>query len=434
MSACCWICTPGLLHKSGAQCSCSGKLLIKAQHTVYLQVMDMASGKVYFWDSDTNEVAWEPPPGATPRSKHANAATFAAHVSASDLPPAGTEPAAAFPLANSHEAQGSDLDVTAAAADADKQAGSASDGSSAQADRLSSEGREDGQLEVGSTDLSPAVSPAQTGIAAPDAQLGVLGQQMVDEIRQSTHSLCRNIPQLVRLAVEAEVRLQDWHMFSSKQQRAVDQSQPQESASWTDIQDHVRWRWQSLQAALPAAVAEAKQLHARMDQELEAGEMPPLPSDDSAAPAQPTSDGSTLPIDNVNPTLLRQSDQDNAVHAATADAQGPVTGVGAGVGGSTDSLDPSEAPPLPAEEPTSPTTAAATAEPSEAGTADHAGNDADMELDMEVDAEVGTNTSRPTSAESSGQGAKVASQAALPDWPGYYMAHSYAYPYYGEPQ
>ena len=421
--------------------------------------MDMASGKVYFWDSETNEVAWEPPPGATPRSKHANAATFAAHVSASDLPAAGTEPAAAqeaaLPNASSHTAQASDTDGTdapaaaasaadaaAAAADNDegahKQAGSLSDGSSAQTDRLSSEDREDGQPEVGSADLTPAAPSAQTGIAAPDVQLGALAQQMVDQIRQSTHSLCRNIPQLVRLAVEAEVRLQDWQMFSSKQQRAVDRSQPQESVSWTDIQDHMRWRWQSLQAALFGAVAEAKQLHARMDQELEAGEMPPLPSEDTAPPAQPPSDDSTMmtATDSVNPTLLLQPEQHNAVHAATADSQGAVTGTGAGLGESADALDPSEAPPLPAEDPSNPTTLAATAAPaapSSIGAADHADDDADMELDMDVDAEAGTSASRPPSPDSDGQAASVASGAALPDWAGYYMAHGYAYPYYGEP-
>lgn len=32
------------------------------------EVMDMASGQVYFWNSSTNEVAWEPPEGSMPRS------------------------------------------------------------------------------------------------------------------------------------------------------------------------------------------------------------------------------------------------------------------------------------------------------------------------------------------------------------------------------
>ncbi len=32
------------------------------------EVMDMASGKVYFWESATNVVAWDPPEGSRPRS------------------------------------------------------------------------------------------------------------------------------------------------------------------------------------------------------------------------------------------------------------------------------------------------------------------------------------------------------------------------------
>ena len=31
------------------------------------EVMDMGSGEVYFWNSVTNEVVWDPPPGSFPR-------------------------------------------------------------------------------------------------------------------------------------------------------------------------------------------------------------------------------------------------------------------------------------------------------------------------------------------------------------------------------
>jgi hypothetical protein len=48
----------------------------------------MGSGKVYFWDSATNAVAWDPPVGSTPRTKEANAATFAeAHDAGTDTAP-----------------------------------------------------------------------------------------------------------------------------------------------------------------------------------------------------------------------------------------------------------------------------------------------------------------------------------------------------------
>lgn len=52
----------------------------------------MESGQVYFWDSATDAVAWEPPAGAKPRSAQANEATFAAAQAAA---PAGQEPEAA---------------------------------------------------------------------------------------------------------------------------------------------------------------------------------------------------------------------------------------------------------------------------------------------------------------------------------------------------
>ena len=405
--------------------------------------MDMASGKVYFWDSATDEVAWEPPPGAQPRSKQDNAATFAAHVSATDTPSAGTAgTAGAAADAAAHadgpaatgigEVQASDAAGTGDVA-VDRQAASTSEGSPAHTGPPSGEeDREEGQLaEVRSASRSPPLTPPLTNPQPLDPQLGVLGQQVVDQIRQSTHRLCRNIPQLVRLAVEAEIRLQDWQMFSAKQQQAADSAQAQTAVTWTDIQDHLRWRWQSITASLPAALEEAQQLHTRMDQELEAGEMPPLPSEDSATGAQPHLNHTAGPGGASDPAEIVLLDS-APLRASTDDAQGPPTSggdEGAGV------VDPSAAPPLPAEDPSSIpiATAAGAVSPTSAGVdaADYADDDADMDLDMDVDADSGA--SRPVSAESTGQdGAAASSGAALPDWAGYYMAHGYAYPYYGE--
>ena len=363
--------------------------------------MDMASGKVYFWDSDTNEVAWQPPANAKPRSKHDNAATFAAHVSANDVAVTAmdTDPAAAAaaapgstPIASSDTAQALDNGAQGAAGN-DKQAARSTDITLAQTDQLSSEEEEDGQLEAGTGPVARE-APAQAVLALPEAQVGMVGQQVVDLLRQSNHRLCRNIPQLVRLAVEAEIRQRDWQMFSSKQQRAVDQSQPEAAVTWADIQDHMQWRWQSIQAALPAAVAEAQQLHSCMDAELELGEMPPLPSDDAAA----------------------SSDGPSASHATLNQAPAPaVNGMPADASGS---IVPPTAPPLPEDHPS----------PAATG----ADEDADMDLDMDVDVEAGTRANRPGSADSTGQSAATAPGAALPDWAGYYMAHGYTYPYYGE--
>lgn len=416
--------------------------------------MDMASGKVYFWDSATDEVAWEAPPGAQPRSKHDNAATFAAHVSpaatltadmAGIADTAGVASGAAdgpSATTGSGGAQDSGAANTAAAVAAadDKQGVTASDESPANTGPSSEgEDHEDGQLaEVGSAGSPPAAEepPQLPTPPPPDPQLGELGQQVVDQLRQSTHRLCRNIPQLVRLAVEAELRLQDWHMFSTKQQQAAEASQAQTAVSWTDVQDHLRWRWQSIIAALPTAVEEAQQLHTRMDQELEAGEMPPLPSEDSATAAAvtpPPTDPTAALAHAADPAEVTLMSPASAA-AVSEDTQGMPVGEG---GAPEGTADPTEAPPLPAEDPTSSPTEAppagalttASAVAAVAGDADVDGGD-DTDLDMDVDTD--TDASRPASAESTGQDATAAPGAALPDWAGYYMAHGYTYPYYGK--
>ncbi|DBB04500.1 TPA: hypothetical protein ACH3X1_012595 [Trebouxia sp. C0004] len=411
------------------------------------EVMDMASGKVYFWEHDTDEVAWEPPPGGKPRSKQANAVTFAAHSSPANppislgAPDMAGEDAAAVPAhangdvevhAESDSRQMGQTNTPYAGNMHERLQASTSEGSSEHADQRSSEEKEDGQLaEVGSAQAPAPAAASSVQLDAPDAHVGVSGQQTCAEMRQATHRLCFNVPQLVRLAVEAEIRLQDWRMFSSKQQRAVDESMPQGALSWTDFQDHMQWRWQSIQAALPGAIAEAEQLHHRMDQDLEAGEMPPLPSDES------------MPAPSVDAVA-----QANSI---IAEQPGPAVGNPAAI----DLDEPSgsvEAPPLPADTPPpaaiastatsdqTPASAAAvgnaTAAHEAAVAADH-DDDEDMELDMELDMDVDTDVSPEArvspvgSVEAAGTGAAGPS-SSLPDWAGYYMAHGYTYPYYGQ--
>ncbi len=428
--------------------------------------MDMASGRVYFWESDSDEVAWEPPPGAKPRSKQDNAVTFAEHTAA-ETPMTSTAPAetavsvgaagTAPPTAKDTMAgnnPGASAGHTPGGDAADgvyhKQQARTSEGSSEQAERLSSEEREDGQLaEVGSADALASAAAGAGVFAVPDTQVGVFGQQICDHLRSVTQTLCCNVPQLVRLAIEAEARMQDWQMFSSKQQRAVDKCLPQEALSWTDVQDHMQWRWQSIQAAVPGALTEAKQLQQRMEQELEDGEMPPLPSDEAMPSGQAATSGAP-PLSSGMPALPEDngpavSEQGNALAAAPKD---PVAiDLHAGPPAIDLDIEPSEVPPLPAEDPaaaaatsasraTDQTAAAAT--PSHAaahGEAVPAADDeADMELDMDVDSEINpaASVSRPASADAAGPGS-VSTSASLPNWAGYYMAHGYTYPYYGEP-
>ena len=409
--------------------------------------MDMSSGQVYFWEHDTDEVAWEPPPGGKPRSKQANAVTFATHISPADPPISLATPdmpgadAAAVPAhangdvevpAETDSRQMGQTDGPYASNMHERQQGSASEGSSEHADQRSSEEKEDGQLaEVESAQAAAPAAASSEPLDAPDAQVGVSGQQTCDELRQATHRLCCNVPQLVRLAVEAEIRLQDWRMFSSKQQRAVDESLPQEALSWLDFQDHMQWRWQSIQAVLPGALAEAEQLHQRMDQELEAGEMPPLPSDEmmpaASVDAVATADSIAAEQPSIaagNLAAINLGEPSGSIEAPPLPTDTPPPAASA-------STTPSEQPPAAAAEAA---VGNATSAHEAALAADHDGDEEDMELDMDVDSDVSPEArgSRAGSAEAAGTGAAGAS-SSLPNWAGYYMAHGYTYPYYGVP-
>lgn len=264
--------------------------------------MDMASGKVYFWDSTTDEVAWDPPAGTQPRSKQETADTFAAHISANSTAPNSQRTAAAESAASEGAALASAeaaVPTAAAAAAAAAQQGSHSESASHEgpinavhatevpaetAQHVTAEQEGDIKADISSGMASadqaalPAASTAaqasqptpatlsaltvavETSVPPPSASVAALGTQTAQEVQAALLAFCPGIPHLVRLAVEAEVRQQDWQMFAAKQQTAADQGLPGGVLSWKDFQDHVQWRWHSMQAALPDAVAQAREL------------------------------------------------------------------------------------------------------------------------------------------------------------------------------
>ena len=185
----------------------------------------------------------------------------------------------------------------------------------------------------------------------------------------------------------------------------------------------MQWRWQSIQAAVPGALSEAEKLQHRVEQDLEDGEMPPLPSEE------------------VLPSTSGTPEAQAAVRGDAVRVQQPTaSAVGTPPLGLNEPSDSTSAPPLPAEQPpsaaamTSASTAAA-GQPAAAaaGSAAAAGGAAaavDDDTDMEVDGETSPEASRPASAETAGPGAAEAS-GSLPNWAGFYMAHGYTYPYYG---
>lgn len=275
------------------------------------QVMDMATGKVYFWDSTTDEVAWEPPAGTQPRSKQETADTFAAHISAISTAPtsktsaaeaAATETAAtaalsaAAPAAVDSRLEGADA-AAAKSASSESSVEHMDDTAPAEAQEQASSDQEDGELaathdratstaEVAVakfqaarplsatsklTDAAghPVAAAGATGrhpdaIAVPSSDVAALGRSIAEQAQAALHTLCHDVPQLVRLAVEAEIRLQDWQMFAAKQQSAADKALPDEALTWKDFEDHVQWRWRSIEASMPDALTQAQQLRVRL--------------------------------------------------------------------------------------------------------------------------------------------------------------------------
>ena len=267
----------------------------------------MATRKVNFWDSTSHEEAWEPPAGTQPRSKQETADTFAAHLSVTGTTTSSTTPAgelmttetaaAAAPSRAAPAAADSHLEradaASAKSASSESSVENVDDTAPTNAHQEVSSDQEDGELAathdrgpsaaevaVGKPEAAPPLS-ATTKLAAaaehptaaaeataghagamvvPSSDVAALGRSIAERALAALHTLCHDVPQLVRLAVEAEIRLQDWQMFAAKQQGAVDKASPDEALTWRDFQDHVHWRWRSIEASMPDALAQAQQL------------------------------------------------------------------------------------------------------------------------------------------------------------------------------
>ena len=140
------------------------------------EVMDMASGKVYFWDSTTNGVAWDPPDGSHPRSTS---------------------------LQHEHELQ----------AQRDSQAAL------------------DAANPTESVQQAPATSELE-GPADVDADIRQLGRRLVSELADALLARMgpNGIPDLLHLAIQAELRLQDYQALTClfrRQQEHLAKHSPQ---------------------------------------------------------------------------------------------------------------------------------------------------------------------------------------------------------------
>ncbi|EIE24375.1 hypothetical protein COCSUDRAFT_83679 [Coccomyxa subellipsoidea C-169] len=214
------------------------------------EVMDMGSGKVYFWNEDTDDVAWDPPEGSVPRSKQQNDATFAeAHAVPEPDAISGdalSSPPAAEPAVRSAEpAVGDPPDESTPAEEARP-------GTSGGANELPDEPAARSDQEEGEIDEQAAA------VERPAEEVGTAGEELLASAWEAAERICGPMPLLVRLAVEVEVRLRDWRAFSDAQRRAADSGDLGGALSWAMYQRSVQESWRTLQAAMPMALQEAE--------------------------------------------------------------------------------------------------------------------------------------------------------------------------------
>lgn len=100
--------------------------------------------------------------------------------------------------------------------------------------------------------IAVLVSTGDRG-SCPQAARELLAQSWA-----AAEQLCGPAPQLVRLAVEAEVRLRDWQALAAVQRQAAESGGAAGALSWASYQRAVRAKLELLQGALPGALQEAQ--------------------------------------------------------------------------------------------------------------------------------------------------------------------------------
>jgi hypothetical protein len=177
------------------------------------EVMDMGSGKVYFWDEASDEVAWDPPPGAQPRTALQNDATFAAAKTGagdgkgenpSDGAGAGDGPRdshqdAVMPDAAAAPAAATGPSSAAAGAQPDE-AAAGEQGAEGRGDAPAPEPdqaeREEGELEA-EADVAGAAAGGAAEVATPSEAVGAAGEALLSRAWQAAERLCGPAPLLV---------------------------------------------------------------------------------------------------------------------------------------------------------------------------------------------------------------------------------------------
>ena len=241
-----------------------------------VQVMDMGSGQVYFWDSNSDEVAWEPPEGAKPRSEQANQATFAASKTEAQQATndVGEGSPGSAPAAMEAEGPAVIGDTSSSHALAEAQlappSGRSAPAAAAAAAAAGSQFAQAGELPDGAQlRAEEAQHPAATpeafaeqrrkgkaqAIPAPMPDLVAAVPAITAQARAMLQRFAEQVPHVVRLAIEADIRQQVSAPPSEAQYTSMG-CDPHHQLPLSSMQPTAQLaclRWQQLRLAMPTS-------------------------------------------------------------------------------------------------------------------------------------------------------------------------------------
>lgn len=101
--------------------------------------------------------------------------------------------------------------------------------------------------------------PANPLLQQPQSQVGHALYELSTELYAAAASFMSQLPPLVQLAVEAQVRVADWRLLAARQAEAVTQNLTSSAHTWEQYERHVCASINSLREAFPAAVQGARE-------------------------------------------------------------------------------------------------------------------------------------------------------------------------------
>ncbi|GAB4822424.1 hypothetical protein N2152v2_009470 [Parachlorella kessleri] len=246
----------------------------------WCRVLDTASGRVYHWNPETNEVTWPPDEvGAVGTAASRDLVMEDTSSAAADLAKSEQE-ADASPGRQPEEGQAAgeerqqspgrstpDLVLTSAApnggggdAATDNLAVRGSSPSQQQTAAAGAEGEEEEQLEGGSRQ-----APIPAGLLAlPSADVAVEAGAVAQRCTEAAGSWLDTVPQVVRLAVEAQSLFTLLSLFSQQQAAAAQARSPTAAFCWPGFEETIRRALAALESQLPAAVDAARQVQSSL--------------------------------------------------------------------------------------------------------------------------------------------------------------------------